>query len=170
MTAFGSFVDGRLASYAITCLEDGWLQILHKMNSLDHDHLNPSHVLDFTLTRRIVESPDVTSVSMGWAPLLENRGLHEYKRRLGYDFENHNSVICLHPALDLALTNPLACNILNGIRRLLPTSYSMKMACAVVEGARVTRALGQVGSEQGAAPAAKPAGGRSSHQALLKTH
>ena len=166
MAAFGSFVDGHLASYAITCLEDGWLQILHKMNSLEYDHLNPSHVLDFTLTRRIVESAEVTSVSMGWAPLLENSGLHDYKRRLGYDFEKHNSVICLHPALDLALTNPLAHNFLKGLRRLLPTSYSIEMAGVVVEGARMTRAFRQPGAEREAAPAAKPVdGGRSSHQA-----
>ena len=139
MAAIGAFVDGHLASYAITCTEDGWLQILHKMNSMNYDHLNPSHVLDFTLTRRIAESSDVTAVSMGWAPLVENSGLHEYKKRLGYDLEDHKSVIYLHPALNLVLVNSLTRGVLTLLQRVLCKSHQLEMAAAVINGAASSR-------------------------------
>ena len=87
ISAFGAFLDGRLGSYAITCLEDGWLEILYKMNSFEFDHLHPCQVLDYNLTRRIATDALVDAVSMGWAPLVARQGLHDYKVRLGYTFK-----------------------------------------------------------------------------------
>jgi hypothetical protein len=138
----GSFVEGALASYAITCFEDGWLQILYKMNSMRFDSRHPSQVLDFSITRRIATDPSVTAVSMGWAPLVPNEGLHEYKLRLGYDFEPGFSVIRLRPTIYWALGGRWSRSVFGMAGRLFPGSNQLGVAAAVIEGAARTCAGG----------------------------
>lgn len=139
MAPVGAFIDGTLASYAITCCEEGWLHIVHKMNSFRFDERHPSQVLDFSITRRIATDPDLQAVSMGWAPLVPHRGLHEYKLRLGYDFEPQSSVIRLHPALDAALRSRLAGAVIRLAERVWRESQPVHRAAAVLEGARQAR-------------------------------
>jgi hypothetical protein len=138
ISAIGAFLDGRLGSYAITCVEDGWLQILHKMNSFEFDGLHASHVLDFTLTRRIATDPSLSAVSMGWASLAGSPGVHEYKIRLGYTFEPQSSVIRLAHSAERALDNSVARAALRFAGRMFPRAQFLGRVQATIEGARHT--------------------------------
>jgi hypothetical protein len=134
----GAFVDGQLASYAITCLEDNWLHILYKMTDLQLDARHPSQVLDFTITSRALAIPGLMAVSMGWSPLVPIAGLHEYKIRLGYDCEPQYSVIQLRTGLERVLNSWLGQMTMHGLRRTAGLSQTLRTALAVADGVRLT--------------------------------
>lgn len=150
--AIGAFADGRLGSYAITCLEDGWLHILHKMNELSNRH-HPGHVLDYLLTRRLVEDKSIQAVSMGLAPLVPQPGLHDYKIRLGYCMEAQASVIHLSRAAEPFLLNRLSRATVRLLAQSWPTTSVWKQqlgtVAAVLEGARLSRAGGVTAPQPG---------------------
>ncbi len=138
IAAIGALVDGRVTSYAITYSEGAWVHILYKMTSLEFDDDHPSQVLDFTITRSALADPSVEAVSMGWAPLVPLSGIHDYKIRLGYDYEPQNSVIRLSPALQRTAGSRLAWAALKAAQ-FVHHSQTFDMALAVLEGARLTR-------------------------------
>jgi hypothetical protein len=134
----GAFMHGHLAAYAITCREDGWLHVLHRMSRTDDLPHRPNHALDFVLTQQIATDPTLKAISMGFYPLARNTGLHEYKRHLGYELLPLNTVIWLHPALRPLLTS-VACRWLaRGLSEVWPASPRLRLATTVLEGARVS--------------------------------
>jgi hypothetical protein len=137
--AMGSFVAGHLAAYAITCREDGWLHILHKMSRTADLECCPNHVLDFTITREIATDPSLKAISMGYVPLVAKEGLHDYKIRLGYSVVPHNSVVRFHPVLGPALTSR-AMELLVGLaRQRFPQDQRLERLSAVLGAARLSR-------------------------------
>jgi hypothetical protein len=136
ISAVGAFVSSRLGCYAITCLEDGWLEVLYKMSSFEFDHLHPCQVLDYHLTRRVATDASVDAVSMGWAPLVALQGLHDYKVRMGYTFEPQASVIRLRPSAEVLLHNRFSLRALRFAQENFPDSQRLARVCAVLDGAR----------------------------------
>lgn len=140
MGAIGAFVDGRLAAYDITCREDGWLHIVHKMSRLaDLEHC-PNHVLDYTVTREALADPPVEAVTMGWQSLTSMDGLHDYKTRLGYEFEQHNCVIQLHPAVSWLLTASPSVRAAEAWAKMRPHAA---VSATLLRGAAISRHLGE---------------------------
>ncbi len=140
---YGALVEGNLAAYAITCREDGWLHILHRMSRDEYlDHC-PNHVLDYTITQEINTDPNVRAVSMGYASLVaDSGGLHEYKTRLGYNFSPHNSVIRLHPVAGAILLNRLTRRLLAAAHVWRKDDSRISKVEAVLQGAEMSRNAG----------------------------
>ncbi len=137
---YGSLVSGNLAAYAITCREDGWLHILHRMSRDEYLDYCPNHVLDYTITQQINSDPEVHAVSMGYASLVaDSGGLHEYKTRLGYTFSPHNSVIRLHPVAGVILMNGLTRRLLAAAHLWRKDDSRISKIEAVIQGAEISR-------------------------------
>ncbi len=136
IASFGALVDGHLAAFAITCREDGWLHILHRM-SRDEDLVHcPNHALDFSITQEITKDPELVAVSMGYTSLIAaTEGLHEYKMRLGYTFSPHQSVVRLHPAFAAVLRSAPVKRLLAAARSHFPENQQLEKVCAVIHGA-----------------------------------
>ncbi|MBZ5603672.1 MAG: hypothetical protein LAO79_15335 [Acidobacteriia bacterium] len=138
IAAYGALVDGHLAAYAITCREDGWLHILHRMSRDEDLEHCPNHVLDFTITSEIAQDPKLKAVSMGYASLVAGTdGLHEYKLRLGYTFSPHHSVVRLHPAIAAILTSAPAKSVLAAMRSHDPRNQQLQKVGAVIHAAEL---------------------------------
>jgi hypothetical protein len=135
----GAFVDGQLAAYNVNCFEDGYIQILYRVSDLRFEDRYPTKVLDFHVTSRLVTNPAVEAVSMGWGPLIPHQGHHEYKTRLGYQFEPSSSVISLHPLVEHTIGSTPGRLAMNWLCSLFDSSQRLRMARAVVEGAAITR-------------------------------
>jgi hypothetical protein len=135
----GAFVDGQLAAYNVNCFEDGCLQILYRVTDLRFEDRYATKVLDFNVTSRLATDPAVQTVSMGWASLISHPGHHEYKLRLGYQFEPLSSVISLHPILEHTVGSSPGRLALDWLSSLFKSSQRLGMARAVIEGAAITR-------------------------------
>ena len=141
--AWGAFAGDRLAAYAITCREDGWLHILHRMSRRQDLELRPNHALDFTITRQVALDDSVDAVCFGMMGLVSGEGLHDYKLGMGHEAIPQSSVFELHPALAPVLTSAPVVGSLRRVRRLLPKNQLVERVTTVFEGARMSR-LGTV--------------------------
>ncbi len=139
VTAWGSFFEGRLAAYMITCREDGWLHILHQMSRLDLLEHHPNHALTFTITRQALEDSDLEAVCYGTQSLVATDGLHEYKQRLGYEFLPGFSAIQLHPAAAPVLTSRVVLGAVRRLRALRPHDQRLERLASVLDGAAAGR-------------------------------
>jgi hypothetical protein len=146
MDVVGAFVDGHLAAYEITCREDGWLTLVHKMSRLSDLEHCPNHVLDFCITQQAVGDPSVQAITMGWQSLGTLDGLHEYKGRMGYQLEPHHTVIQLHPAVSRLMTAPPVLRVADRVCRWRSDENASQMA-AVLHGAAVSRSQAAQGVE-----------------------
>lgn len=135
MAIHGAFVEGRLATWLVSCREGEWLHLLYKMSSTAELEHHPSHTLDFTLARDAA-GQGIRFLGNGCASVLPNEGLDRYKRQLGYELRAHNLAIRFHPWL--APAERPAAALLAGAARL---SGADRLAYArrILEGARLAR-------------------------------
>jgi hypothetical protein len=77
---WGAFVGHRLAAYAITCQENGWLHILHRMSRQQDWQLRPNQALDFTIMNQLAVDDALETVCYGWlchgSARMAGQGLH----------------------------------------------------------------------------------------------
>lgn len=139
MTIHGAFVDGRLATYLISCREGPWLHLIHKMSSTTFREHHPDHALDFTIIRDAASDPGIRFIANGATSVLPNEGLDRYKRQLGYQVEAHNLSIHLHPLLAPARSKA-AVAMLKGAQALFPRSERLAYGAQLLEGALMSRA------------------------------
>ncbi len=136
---YGAFRDGRLAAYAITCRDGGWLYILQQMSRLDLLEHHPNHALTFRLTEQAMRDPELEAICYGTISLLTLDGLDEYKRRFGYQVERQSYVFHLHPAAAPVLTSRMVEHSLGFLRRLRPDDQRLERVSSVLAGARMLR-------------------------------
>jgi hypothetical protein len=135
VVAYGAFREGRLAAYAITCRDSGWLHLMHQ-NSRTEDLLHfPNHALSFTITRLTAEDPTLEGISYGVRSLIDSAGLHDFKLRLGYEFIERTSAFQLHPALEPMLLSGALRRMVRGLRGLRPQDQRIEKLEAVLIGA-----------------------------------
>jgi len=137
----GAFLGHTLLAYAITCRENGWLHVLHQMSRNDSLEHCPNHALTFALTREITADPGLEAVCLGYKSMIDNPGLHEYKKRFGYELLEQQSVIQLRPVASALLSNRLAISTVRALRRLRPADQRLEMAASVMVGARLSNGL-----------------------------
>ena len=142
MAAMCAFIDGRLAAYVITCREDGWLHLVHKMSRLSDLESSPNHVLDFCITRDASADPAIDAITMGWESLVPMEGLHEYKTRLGYQFEPCSCVIQLHPAVSPWLASRPVIGAANKLHHWRPHYARAAFTAVTLQGAAVSKQRG----------------------------
>ncbi len=145
---WGTFLDGRLAAYAITLREDRWLHILHQFSQSEAFHAHPNDALTYELTRMGAEDPALEAVCYGVVGLVATEGLHEYKLRHGYQVEAVNSAFVYHPLAAPVLGSSLAAWAINELRKRRPADQRLERIAAVIEAGRRTRMNGaaQLGS------------------------
>ena len=137
--AVGSFVDGQLASYGITCREDGWVHILHQNSRTDLLRHNPNHVLTHHVTHEAMRDAGIEAICYGHTSLVATDGLQDYKLRMGYEVEPHFTAMHLHPAVSSALTSVAALQSLALLRRWRPRDQMLERAATVLAGAKLAR-------------------------------
>ena len=139
MAIHGAFVEGRLATYLISCRDGQWLHLITKMSSrAEQDHY-PNHALDFSIIRDAAGDPGIRFIGNGMTSLLPNEGLDRYKRQLGYQVEPHNLRIHLHPWASPLVDGGLALAAVRRVQALLPDNARLAYYTKVLEGARITR-------------------------------
>lgn len=138
--AMGAFVDGAgLAAYSVVYEEDGWVHILHQNSRLDLLEYYPNHALAFTVTSTALAKPGIVGMSYGWKSLVNTAGLHDFKLRLGFECQEHQSVCVLHPMLEPALTSKPALWALGQLRSWRPKDQTLERMGAVMQAARSAR-------------------------------
>jgi hypothetical protein len=135
VVAYGAFHEGRLAAYAITCRDGGWLHLMHQNSRTDDLPQFPNHALTFTVTRLAAEDPALEGISLGVHALVNSGGLHDYKLKLGYEFIERTSAFQLHPALAPVLLSGAVRRVVSGLRRMRPQDQRIEKVESVLEGA-----------------------------------
>jgi hypothetical protein len=139
ISAIGAFVGGRLAAYAITCRENGWIHILHQMSRRDFLDQFPNHALTYTLTKAASEDSQLEGICFGLIGLSSGNGLHDYKLRFGYEVQQQHSVFLLHPAIEKLFGSSLAVHAIGALRNVRPRDQRFTQIEAVLVGARMSR-------------------------------
>lgn len=138
MTIHGAFVNGRLATYLISCRDGQWLHLIYKMSSTaERDHY-PNHALDFSIIRNAASDPGVRFIGNGMTSILPNEGLDRYKRQLGYQVQAHNLSIHFHPWLAPLVGASEA--VARHAQARFPTSSRLAYYAEVLGGALISRA------------------------------
>ncbi len=135
----GALVEGRLATYLISCRDGEWLHLIYKMSSTAEREHYPNHALDFSIIRDAAEDPGIRFIGNGMTSILPNEGLDRYKRQLGYQVEPHNLRIHFHPWLAPVLSTAGPIAALRRAQTLLSGSSRLAYYTAVLEGARTSR-------------------------------
>jgi hypothetical protein len=139
VTVYGAHTKDRLAAFMVTCLDDGWLQILHQMSSMAELPLHANQGLTFTITQQACTSPDIQAVCYGLVPAQTNEGLHEYKLRMGYRVAEHNNIIHLHPTLAPFLSSRPAISAIHWARKLRPRDQRLERLEHTIASASASR-------------------------------
>jgi hypothetical protein len=138
VVAYGAFHEGRLAAYAITCRDGGWLHLMHQNSRTDDLRHFPNHALSFAVTRLAAEDPALEGISFGIHSLLDSAGLHDFKLKLGYEFIERTSAFQLHPALAPVLLSGALRRMVGGLRRMRPQDQRIEKVEAILEGAALS--------------------------------
>ncbi|WP_026853207.1 GNAT family N-acetyltransferase [Geothrix fermentans] len=139
MVIHGAFVDGRLATYLISCRDGQWLHLIYKMSTrAEQDHY-PNHALDFSIIRDAAADPGIRFIGNGMTSILPNEGLDRYKRQLGYQLEPHNLSIHIHPWLGPLLNTGTALAWARKAQDLFPDNARLGYYSRILEGARLSR-------------------------------
>ena len=138
VTVTGAYLSGRLSVFGVNCQEDGWLHLLYKM-SRTQDRANPvSHALDYSLIQAASADPTVQFVSNAYLSVLENPGLDQYKRRMGFTVAPLTMAVYLHPVVAPLLTSEVTVSVARAVRDMRPNTPSLELAAKVFESARNT--------------------------------
>lgn len=139
MTIHGAFVDGRLATYLISCREGGWLHLIYKMSSTAEREHHPNHALDFAIIRDAGQDPGIAFIGNGYTSILPNEGLDRYKRQLGYEAQEHNLCTRFHPWLAPLLSSEAALDLAKRAHGWFPSNARLAYGAKVLEGAFISR-------------------------------
>ena len=138
MAIHGAFVDGKLATYLISCREGPWLHLIHKMSSSTFREHHPDHALDYTIIRDAAADPGIRVIANGATSVLPNEGLDRYKRQLGYQVEPHSLSIHLHPLL-APMRSKAVVAVAKQAQALFTRSERLAYGARLLEGARLSR-------------------------------
>lgn len=141
IVAYGSFVEGALAAYAVTYEEDGWFHILHQMSRVDCLEHYPNHALAFTLTEAALAKLEIDGMSYGLKSLVNTAGLHDFKLRMGFECLSQNMVCELHPWASGLLTSGVTNQGVRLARKCFPRDQRLERAQAVISSARAAKGL-----------------------------
>ena len=82
--AWGAFIEGRLAAYAVTLTVEDWVHILLHRSVTASLKLRPNNALIFCLVKELLSSTDVSAVSYGLQPLTTLDSLEHFKLGMGF--------------------------------------------------------------------------------------
>ena len=117
--AWGALVQGRLAASVITFQLQGCCYMLYQQSKLDCLTAHASNALSYTVTRTMIQRPEVSSIFYGLHSLDAPSSVDEFKFRMGYSRKLVRQRVCLHHAC-VPLFNPLTHILLKTARFVRP--------------------------------------------------
>ena len=138
MAIHGAFVDGKLATYLISCREGPWLYLIHKMSSTAFREHHPDHALDYSIIRDAAADPGIRFIANGATSVLPNEGLDRYKRQMGYQVEEHRLSVHLHPLL-APVRSKAAVAVVKRTQALFPGNERLAYGARLLEGALMSQ-------------------------------
>jgi hypothetical protein len=142
---FGAFVEGRLATYAITCQDGTWVHGIIKMQRTEDLRRNTSSALDAWILCELARDPGVEVLVNGLA-LGPGDPLFGYKRSLGFEVLPQRRVLRLHPTLRLLASRPALARSTGVLARWLPGVAPLRFAANLVAAAGASAQAAEAGS------------------------
>lgn len=133
VAVYGAFVEGELATYALTCRDGGWLHGLYKMQRTRSLRLNTSCALDAWILCDAARDPTVELLVNGLAQGPEDP-LFEYKCSLGFEVLPQRRVTQLHPVAR-CLARGVLVRAAQALSRSLPRSSGLRALSSVAAAA-----------------------------------
>ena len=133
--AWGAFIDGHLAAYAVTLLVEDWVHILLHRSVTAYLKFYPNNALIFSVVSELLCRPDVTTVSFGLEPLMSHDSLAHFKSGMGFAREPVYQRVVLAKRAKLLL-NPITSRSIEVLANLLPGSPRLKKVAGICRIAR----------------------------------
>jgi hypothetical protein len=133
--AWGAFVEGDLAAYAVTLSVEDWAHILIHRSMTSHLKSRPNNALIFSVVREVLSRRSVSTVSYGLEPLKSIDSLEHFKLGMGFSKEPVCQRIVLAPRLKLVV-NPLTARPLEALAGLLPNNPRLQRVAGFCRMAR----------------------------------
>jgi hypothetical protein len=137
--AWGAFVTGKLAAYAVTVIIDDYCNILYEMSRTDMMDSQANPTLIYTIHREMLALPGINHISGGPTSILDLPDLDRYKTRLGYEKRPVHFKVKLRPWLNRLLLNPAGQGTLSLARRVVPNLDLLKRADSILSIALASR-------------------------------
>ena len=103
MEAWGAFVGGQLAAFAVCAAVENCYNILFQSSSSDLLRHSPNNALAFVVTKRALELPGVDRVCYGLRSVEDTEGLDHFKFGMGFSLLPLDERFALHPVLKVFL-------------------------------------------------------------------
>jgi len=139
MSVTGAFVNGRLSTYIVGCLDDGWLHLLYKMSRSEDMAEFTNATLDFAVLQDAGRDPSIRAVGNWFASFFSNPGLDQYKRQMGYSVEPGQVCVYFHPAGAPFLASKPAVRVFQAASSLRPDSKRLESMARMSQGAMISR-------------------------------
>lgn len=133
--AWGAFIDGELAAYAVTLSVEDWVHILIHRSVTGHLKHRPNNALIFCMVREMLSRRAVSTVSYGLEPLNVTESLEHFKLGMGFSKEPVCQRIVLAPRLKLVV-NPITTKPLEALAGLLPNNARLQKVAGLCRMAR----------------------------------
>jgi hypothetical protein len=134
----GALVDGELASYEVGVVDGEWVYAVTQMSREDLLGCYPNHTLDFAFNQWAFARKGVRGVSIGPVALRTNKGLHDYKLRMGFTVENRNVAVRMRSALQMVAGNRAAARTVELARSWGALRDRLEGLEIVIRGSRMT--------------------------------
>lgn len=103
MEAWGAFVEGQLAAFAVCARVERCYNILHQSSRRELLSHQPNNALAFTVTKRALEQAGVDRVNYGLKSVESTVGLEHFKLGMGFSIRPFDDKLVLHPLLRFCL-------------------------------------------------------------------
>ena len=123
--AWGAFISGNLAAYAVTVTVDDWAHILLQRSVSANLKARPNNALIFTLTAGMLARPDISTVSYGLDPLAALDSLDHFKAGMGFVKETVGHRIVLAPRFR-PVVNRVTIKPLIALAELMPNNARLQ--------------------------------------------
>jgi hypothetical protein len=131
ITAWGSFVDGRLACFLVAIEVDGWAEwvVNHSLTELRNKY--PNNALAFLAARHFFQNRGVAGICYGLGSLESTPDLDHFKERMGWRLEPIKQRIFFSPKLRL-ISKLAGEPVLKGLSTVFPRSYAVRKTSAML--------------------------------------
>ncbi len=133
--AWGSYIDGDLAAYAVILKVEDWVHILLHRSVTAHLKLRPNNALIFCMVKELLSSGNVSGVGYGLQPLTALDSLEHFKLGMGFAKEPVCQRIIMAPWLKLLL-NPITSWPIEMVANLFPRVSRLQKVAGICRIAR----------------------------------
>lgn len=104
LTAFGAFVNARFIGFSIAANVEDHSYLHHTHAFADELKHSPINLLTYTVTKAMLERPEVSCVSQGMEPFVALPGVERFKLAMGFRKRPMRRRVVVNPLARVALT------------------------------------------------------------------